>query len=52
MEILKKYCIKDKVKTKWADISLIKATLKLFNIAFKNENNKYFILLSDKCIPL
>jgi hypothetical protein len=47
-----KYCIKDKVKTEWSHISLVKATLKLFNEAFKNKQNEYFILLSDKCIPL
>lgn len=46
------YCIHNKVKTKYGHISLIKATLKLFEEAFKNEENEYFILLSDKCIPL
>ena len=34
------------------DISLVKATLNLFKEAFQKEDNKYFILLSDKCIPL
>jgi hypothetical protein len=46
------YCIHNKVKTKWGDISLIKATLKLFEEAFQTKENKYFVLLSDKCIPL
>ena len=47
-----KYCINNKVKTKWGHISLVKATLKLFEEAFQQEENKYFVLLSDKCIPL
>jgi len=47
-----KYCIGNKIKTKWGYISLVKATLNLFKDAFKNEDNEYFILLSDKCIPL
>ena len=46
------YCIHNKVKTKWGDISLIKATLNLFEVAFQTTENKYFVLLSDKCIPL
>jgi hypothetical protein len=50
--IFEKYCIKDKVKTRWGDTSLVKATLCLFKDAFEVEENKYFILLSDKCIPL
>ena len=50
--IFKKYCIKNKVSTQWGKISLIKATINLFKEAFKVEENKYFVLLSDKCIPL
>ena len=48
----KRYCINNKVQTKWGDISLVKATLNLFKKAFENKENEYFILLSDKCIPL
>jgi hypothetical protein len=48
----KKYCIEDRIETQWGKISLVKATLKLFKTAFKNKENKYFVLLSDKCIPL
>ena len=47
-----KYCIENKVDTSWGDISLVKATLNLFKEAFNNKDNRYFILLSDKCIPL
>ena len=50
--VFKQYCIKNKVETKWGHISLVKATLNLFKEAFKVEENKYFVLLSDKCIPL
>jgi Core-2/I-Branching enzyme len=50
---LHQYCIKNKLKeTKWGDISLVKATLLLFKEALKCKENSYFILLSDKCIPL
>jgi hypothetical protein len=48
----KQYCIKNKVETKWGHLSLVNATLNLFKDAFQNEENKYFLLLSDKCIPL
>lgn len=47
-----KYCIKNRVNTKWGHNSLINATLKLFEDAYSDVNNKFFILLSDKCIPL
>lgn len=47
-----KYCIDTIVPTKWGNISLIRATLKLFEAAFQNKENEYFVLLSDKCIPL
>jgi len=49
---LKKYCIPNRVETKWGDISLVQATMCLFEEAFKNQENEYFILLSDTCIPL
>jgi hypothetical protein len=50
--VFKQYCIKNKVETKWGDISLVNATLNLFKEAFENKENEYFILLSCKCIPL
>ena len=49
---LDKYCIQNKIDTKWGDISLVRATILLFKEAFLNEDNEYFMLLSDKCIPL
>lgn len=50
---LERFCIKNKEeKTAWGHISLVRATLRLFEEAYKNEENVAFILLSDKCIPL
>lgn len=51
-DYFKKYSIKNKIDTKCGDISLVKATLLLFKTAFEDFENEYFILLSDKCIPL
>lgn len=48
----RQFCIQDEVETKWGFISIVQATLNLFKTAFQNEDNKYFVLLSDKCIPL
>ena len=48
----RKYCIKNRIETKWGDITLVKATLRLFKAAFDVSENEYFVLLSDKCIPL
>jgi len=49
---LNKYIINNKIPTKHGDISLVKATLLLFKASFENTENKYYILLSDKCIPI
>ena len=43
--------IKNKIETNWGDISLVRATLKLFNEAFKNTENRYFVLVSGDSIP-
>lgn len=50
--IFEQYCIENIVKTKWGHISLVEATINLFKEAFKTKENEYFVLLSDKCIPL
>jgi len=47
-----KYCIENTIDTEWGHISIVRATLNLFKTAFENKENKYFILLSDTCIPL
>jgi len=44
--------IKNRIPTKWGDISLVQATINLFKEAFLDNNNKKFILLSDSCLPL
>ena len=49
---LNKYIIDNTILTIYGDISLVKATLVLFKEAFNNIENEYFILLSDKCIPI
>ncbi len=46
------FCLEEVIQTKWGTLSLVKATLLLFKEAFKNKDNEYFILLSDKCIPI
>jgi hypothetical protein len=48
----KKYIIKNLIDTKWADISIVHATLNLLEVAYKNVNNKFFILLSEDSYPL
>jgi hypothetical protein len=50
--IFEQFSIKNKVETNWGNISLVKATLNLFKEAFQTEENTFFVLLSDKCIPL
>jgi hypothetical protein len=40
------------IETKYADISLVRATRILFNEAFMDENNYKFILVSQSCIPV
>jgi hypothetical protein len=49
---LHNYCIKNRVETRYGTKSLVAATLRLFKEAFLNKENFFFILLSDKCIPL
>jgi len=51
-EFLSKYEIDDKIFTEWGKISLVRASLLLFKEALKNPNNKFFLLLSESCIPL
>ena len=49
---LHQYCIQNRIETSYANKSLVEATLTLFKEAYKNITNCFFILLSDKCIPL
>jgi len=49
---LDQYCIKNRTETRYGHISLVQATLQLFEEAYKNSENTFFVLLSDKTIPL
>lgn len=40
------------VRTQWGDISLVKAEYELYNEAYRDKNNKFFILLSETCVPI
>lgn len=40
------------VPTQWGDISLVKAEKNIYKKAMKNKENKFFILLSESCIPV
>jgi len=44
--------IEKKVETKWGTFSLIEATNLLIAEALKDEGNKFFVLVSESCIPL
>jgi len=48
----KKYLINDIIETKWADISIVDATINLLKESYNNINNKFFILLSQDSYPL
>lgn len=49
---LKKYVIPNLVETKWGDKSIITATIELLKEAFKNNQNRWFILCSEDIYPL
>lgn len=44
--------ISEKIDTEWGDISLVKATNLMLAEAYKDPDNKYFLLLSESCVPL
>lgn len=50
--LFNKYCLGKRLDTKWGHISLVRASIELFKNAYEDEDNKFFILLSDKCVPL
>ena len=51
-QFFKPFIISKLVETEWAKMSIVKATLNLLEEAYKNENNKWFILLSQDTYPL
>ena len=48
----KKFVIPTLIETKWADKSIIYATLELLKAAYKNNDNQWFILCSEDIYPL
>tara|TARA_B110000196_G_C21152896_1_gene670994 strand:+ start:997 stop:2532 length:1536 start_codon:yes stop_codon:yes gene_type:complete len=56
LEKLNQKFIKDaqveQINTSWGGVGLVKATNNMLKEAYKNKSNKYFVLLSEKCIPL
>jgi len=51
-EFLLQAQVPDNVDTEWGKVGLVKATLSLLREALKDETNKYFVLLSESCVPL
>jgi len=49
---LERYCLKERIPTAWGSLSLVQATLLLFKRALRDPDNEFFVLLSDKCIPI
>jgi len=47
-----RYCINNRIETKYAHISVVKATIELFKNVLSDPENKYVVLLSESCIPL
>jgi hypothetical protein len=50
--IFKKFIITNLVSTSWADISIVQASLNLLAEAYKNPDNKWFVLLPQDAFPL
>lgn len=48
----KQYIIKDLVPTEWGSYTIVQATLNLLKMAWLNESNKWFVLLSQDTYPL
>ena len=40
------------IKTEWCEENLVHSWVNMLKKAYKDENNKYFVLLSGDCIPL
>ena len=49
---ISKYIIKNLVQTKWAECSIVDATINLLREAYNNIENEWFILLSSDTYPL
>jgi len=47
-----RFCIPNCVVTEYGTATIVDATLMLFKQAFQDWENDFFVLLSDKCIPM
>ncbi len=52
IEKYKEFVIPNIIDTEWGKYSIVEATINLLDEAFKNTNNKYFILCSEDCFLL
>jgi len=50
--IFSQYYIEKHIETGWGEFSLVEATIELFKAALKEEDNEYFVLISDSHFPL
>lgn len=50
-KLLKGKGVPFQIKTSWADVSLVEASIELFRAALK-DNCDYMFLVSDKCVPI
>lgn len=48
----RQYIISNIVSTEWGKIGIVNATIELLKASYENENNKWFILLSQDTFPL
>jgi hypothetical protein len=48
----KEYVIPNIIETEWGQMSIVNAEINLLKEAYKNNNNKYFILCSEDCFLL
>jgi hypothetical protein len=47
----RRHVIRERIATKWGEISIVDATLALMRNAYSNKNNEWFILLSEDVYP-
>lgn len=50
--LLKSHIIPENFPTSWGDIGTVRANLMMLKNALKDQDNKYFILCSESCVPI
>lgn len=50
--LLRPLQIPHRISTQWGDISLVRATMLLYEAALRDPSNRYFILVSESCVPV